>query len=197
MTDERESEAVAPPNLTLTTESVGIVRVGPLTIRPQRQIYALIIVLSTLAVGEDSGDPVGTAIAFLTAIMVAPLLAMMMAHAFSEAASRQIALGRRLTWRERRHLVRENTELVWVGVVFSILLVPFALTDMSVDEAVDTLSLIGLAALFAWGYVVGAHARLSRVRRVLMATSYALLGLLIILIEAAAHHLDEIVLVFD
>lgn len=180
------------PSESVATDEVGVVRIGPVVLRPQRQIYAVIIILATLAVVPESTQSVADSFFYLSGVIIAPLFALMMAHAFSEGAAIQIRFQRRLSWGERGHLFRENLGFVWVGLLFVLLLVPFALAGTSEDDAVSAVQMIGLAMLFGWGFVVATHARLSAWRRITMGIGYTVLGLLIILIEAIAHHLDEL-----
>lgn len=192
---EPEPESIqSTPSESVAEREIGTVRLGPLRLRPQRQIYAVIIILATLAVVPESTQSVEDSVLYLSAIIIAPMFALMMAHAFSEAAAMQIRLERRLAWAERRSLFRENLEFIWVGLLFALLLVPFTFAGTSEDDALSILQLFGLALLFGWGYVVAAHAKVGRWRRLSMGLGYAVLGLLIILIEAIAHHLDEVVI---
>lgn len=189
MTDEHTEITPEVTTKSVVEDRAYLVTVGPLSVHPKRQIYALIVVLATLSVIHLGGPLDAAAVGYVSAIIAAPMFALMMAHAYSEAASIQITCGRPLTWPERWHLLRDNFEFIWFGITFSLLLWPMVALRLDVDQAVDVLLLIGLCGLFGWGYTVGKRTGISLGRRFVMAMNYALLGLVVVVVEILAHHL--------
>lgn len=160
-------------------------RITVLGTDPFRAIYGTLMVMTALAVFED---PAPEASPWeLVAVIFVPLFALMAAHGFAEAAREQIALGRRLTWPERRHLMGENARFLLVGVGPVLLLSAAAMLGANVEDATALLLLLGTVTLFAWGWVVGRRINLGRLRTVLYASGFAALGLLVLALETALH----------
>ena len=79
--------------------------VGKIAFDPHRLIYATIILMVALAVyNQEAESWSGTPFMDLVVVVFAPLLALSLAHAFSDALDVQIRTGKRLSAKERRHL---------------------------------------------------------------------------------------------
>jgi hypothetical protein len=121
-------------------------------------------------------------------VLVAPLFALAMAHAFSEALDLQIRFHRRLNKHDRRHVFIVNMQYLYpcIGpVVFA-----FVATLLDWDVSVTTwIILIALfISLFWWGFYAGRRARLTVGRQLVFGTGYALLGLIVLVVELWMTH---------
>ena len=72
------------------------------------RLSALGDAILTTGVLEYWRQQAGLTFHVLTRLALAPVFALAMAHAFSDALDLQIRLGRRLTGRDRRHLLATN-----------------------------------------------------------------------------------------
>ena len=80
--------------------------VGRVAFDPHRLIYATIILMVALAVyNQEAESWSGTPFMDLVVVVFAPLLALSLAHAFSDALDVQIRTGKQLSAKERRHLL--------------------------------------------------------------------------------------------
>ena len=154
-----------------------------------RVIYATIILMTALAIYDEGHDPL-RAIPILTMFgtAVAPLFALAMAHAFSDALDLQIRNGRRLTGKDRRHLVAENLEYLYIAVPPLLLAAVLSLLGWGAEDVVALVQLLGMASLAMWGVLAARGARLSRWAQVRFATGYVFMGFIVIGVEQALTH---------
>ena len=83
--------------------------VGKIAFDPHRLIYATIILMVSLAVyNQEAESWSGTPFMDLVVVVFAPLLALSLAHAFSDALDVQIRTGKRSSANERRHPPRQE-----------------------------------------------------------------------------------------
>ena len=166
------------------------VRILGLSFDPHRLIYATIVLIATLSIYDDSSPAdfsTFTALA-LAAILIAPLFALAMAHAFSDALDLQITLGRRLTGHDRRHLLATNLEYLYIAI--PPLVVAFILGPSSIPpgQIIDVLILMGLFSLFFWGMFAARKAGLGRWGQIRFGINYTAMGLLIVVVELILTH---------
>jgi hypothetical protein len=92
-------------------------RVGPLVLDPHVLIYSTLMLLTAYALFDEGTELlVEGAWAGLIGITIAPLFALSMAHAFSDALDTQIRTGHRLTGAERRKIAADNLQYMYIGV---------------------------------------------------------------------------------
>jgi VIT1/CCC1 family predicted Fe2+/Mn2+ transporter len=164
-------------------------QVGFLTLDPHRIIYGTIILTTAYAIYDEGTEPLGAGPYFdMVALSFAPLFALAMAHVFSDALDLQIRHQRRLTGQDRRHLLVVNAQFLYVALPPLALMGALALLDWDANDAVAVAQVLGLASLFWWGYYAGRKAGVKPFRRWTFGLSYALLGLLVILVELLLTH---------
>ncbi|MDP1876633.1 MAG: hypothetical protein Q8M17_03620 [Actinomycetota bacterium] len=160
-----------------------------LVLDPHTLIYSTIILMTAYALyDEGSGTLVEGAALELAAIAVAPLFALMMAHAFSDALDFQIRYGRRLTRHDRWALLRKNVQYMYVAVPATLLLGLLTLLHWDADDGVALMLFLGLASLVMWGVFAGQKAGLGPWRQVSFGLSYGLMGLLVLIVELVIAH---------
>ena len=164
-------------------------RVGFLVLDPHALIYSTIMLMTAYALyDEGSAQLVEGAWAELVAIGVAPVFALAMAHAFSDALDLQIRYGRRLTRHDRRALFLHNLQYMYAVVPAVLILGVLTAFHWDADDAVNLLLLTGIASLFFWGAFAARKAKLGWVRQVTFGLSYGLMGFLVLIVELAITH---------
>ena len=111
-----------------------------------------------------------------------------MAHAFSDALDLQIRYQRRLTGADRRHLAASNLQYLYVAIPPMLLIVALGLLQWDANDIIGLVQVMGLLSLGWWGYYAGRKAKVSRLRRWTFAINYALMGLIVILVELGLTH---------
>ncbi len=124
----------------------------------------------------------------LVGIAIAPLFALTMAHAFSDALDLQIRYGRRLNGHDRRSLLAKNLQYMYIAVPPIVILAILAVLHVDANDAVDGILLLGIASLFFWGSFAARKARLGWLRQVTFGVSYGLMGVLVLIVELAITH---------
>lgn len=163
--------------------------VGPVRVDPRSAIYATIIMITALTVfDEGTGDMDWYMFRRVTGVLVAPLFALAMAHAFSEALDLQIRFHRRLTRHDRRHVFIVNMQYLYpcIGPVLFALVA--TLFGWGVDFTTWVILIAQFISLFFWGFYAGRRARLPIGRQLVFGSGYALLGLLVIVVELFLTH---------
>lgn len=164
-------------------------RVGPVSMDPHRIIYSTILLMTAYAIYDEGSDPLAVGpIVEIVGLSIAPLFALAMAHAFSDALDMQIRNGRRLTGHDRRHLLATNLQYLYVAIPPIILIVILAMLGWRADTIIAVAQLLGLASLGWWGYYAGRKAGVSRLRRWAFGINYALMGFLVIIVELILTH---------
>ncbi len=164
-------------------------RIGPIRVDPRAAIYATIIMITALTV-FDEGTGVMTWGMFreTVAVIVAPLFALAMAHAFSEALDLQIRFHRPLNRHDRRHVFILNLQYLYpcIGPVIFVLIAAIFSWDTEFTTWVILIAL--LLSLFWWGFYAGRRAKLSIGRQWIFAIGYSLLGLIVLIVELWMTH---------
>lgn len=164
-------------------------RIGPIRIDPRAAIYATIIMITALTVfDEGHGTMTWGMFRRTCGVLIAPLFALALAHAFSEALDLQIRFHRPLNKHDRRHVFIVNMQYLYP----CIWPVAFALiaTIFGWDAGFTTWTiLIALfITLFWWGFYAGRRAKLPVARQLVFGTGYALAGLIVLVIELIMTH---------
>lgn len=156
---------------------------------PHRLIYATIILIAALSIYEESDEALNTqTVLVLSAILIAPLFALTMAHAFSDALDLQIKLGRRLNGHDRRHVLFSNLEYMYVAVPPLLIALILGPTSIPGSDVIDLILLLGLISLFMWGVFAARKAGLKAWGQVRFGVNYAVMGLLIVIVELILTH---------
>jgi hypothetical protein len=160
-----------------------------LSFDPHRIIYATIMLMTAYALYDEGTDPFKRgSLVELFGVTIAPLFALAMAHAFSDALDLQIRNGRRLTGGDRRHLVWSNLEYLYVAIPPILLTVALALVGWAANDIVGLVQLLGVASLFMWGAFAARTAGLGRGRQFTFGFNYGLMGLIVIGVELLITH---------
>jgi hypothetical protein len=164
-------------------------RIGPISMDPHRVIYATILLMTTYAIYDEGTDPLKTGpVIEIVGLSIAPLFALAMAHAFSDALDLQIRNARRLTRADRWHLFGSNMQYLYVAIPPTIVILVLALFGIKANQIIGIVQLLGLVSLGWWGYFAGRMAGLSRHRRWIFAVNYSLMGLVVIIVELILTH---------
>jgi hypothetical protein len=153
-------------------------------------IYATIILIVTLtAAGDiDIDGRDGRGLVDLVAIVFFPLLALSMAHSFSDALDIQIRTGRRLVRADRIRLALDALQYLSVGVPVLIVGIVVSVAGGNIDLAVDIASDLYALSLIVWGVVAARAAGLGRWGQFRFGLVYGLLGLGIVVVEYIIVH---------
>lgn len=162
---------------------------GWFAIDPHVIIYSTLILLMAYAL-YDEGDEtlVLGKLLEIVGISIAPLLALAMAHMFSESLDLQIRYGRRLNRHDRRHLLRTNVQYLYVAIPPSLLLGVLAMLQWNAENAVGVMLLLGLVSLCFWGVYAARQAHLGPWRQASFGLGYGLMGLIVLVIELILTH---------
>lgn len=158
---------------------------------PHRLVYGTIILMTAFAIYDTTADAVQLgARPFITlvGVVVAPLFALTMAHAFSEALDMQIRRKRSLTPADRRHLVASNLQYLYLAIPPLALVLAMSLVHVHPATIVASVQTLGMISLFGWGIFAGVKAELSRPRALLMGVNYMLSGIVVIALELFLTH---------
>jgi hypothetical protein len=160
-----------------------------MTLDPHVLIYSTIILLTAYAIYDEGDGPLNDGRwAEVIGISLAPLFALAMAHAFSDALDLQIRYSRRLTRHDRLHVLRVNLQYLYVGIPPSILLIVLTLFDWGAEEAIGLMLALGLISLFMWGAYAARAARLPMWRRITFGLGYLVMGAFVLLVELILTH---------
>lgn len=156
---------------------------------PHRLIYSTIILIAALSIYSEGEERIDTHTGLvLSAVLLAPLFALTMAHAFSDALDLQIKLGRRLTGRDRRHVLMSNLEYMYIAVPPLLLTIILGPTSLPGDTIIDIIVWLGIVSLFMWGVFAARKAGLSAWAQVRFGINYAVMGLIIVIVELILTH---------
>jgi len=145
--------------------------------------------MTAYAIYDEGTEPLGPGPYLdMVALSFAPLFALAMAHAFSDALDVQIRYQRRLTGGDRRHVLAVNAQFLYVALPPLALMGVLALLGWDANDAVGLAQVLGIVSLFWWGYYAGRKAGVGRLRQWTFGVNYALLGLVVILVELLLTH---------
>lgn len=163
--------------------------VGPLYFDAHRVVYATIIMMTTYALYDEGTDPFGVLpLVEMFSMSIAPLFALAMAHAFSDAIDLQIRNGRRLDRHDRRHLVSTNLQYLYVAIPPMAVIVLLSLFHWAANDIVSFVQVLGIGSLAFWGVYAARKAGLGRWPQVRFAVGYGVMGIVIITVELILTH---------
>lgn len=147
-------------------------------------IYGQIVVTSMLAATalEGSLGPVA-----VLASVLATLLALWIAHVYSDLIARRVTSARRLGPGEVMGALTQEWPIVQAVVPAAVALLLAAVGVWSRDTAVDLALGAGVLSLFGWGLVIGRRSGLGWPRSCLWASLSGVLGLLVVGVELLVH----------
>jgi hypothetical protein len=164
-------------------------KLGRFQMDPHKIIYGTIMLMVGYALYDEGTDPLGTGpLIGLMAVSFAPLFALAMAHAFSEALDFQIRHARRLTWADRLRLFRENVTFLLIAIPPIIIMTALAALHWDANDIVGLIQVLGLLSLAFWGAYAARKAGLGGARQFTFAVSYGFMGLIVIAVELAITH---------
>lgn len=157
---------------------------------PHRIIYATIILMVTLtAAGDIDIDVIqGQGIGDLTAVVLFPLIALSLAHSFSDALDIQIRTGKRLVRAERLRLLRDAFQYVAVGLPVIIFGLIVSASGGSMKTVVEVGTDVYAISLVFWGVYAARAAGLGKWAQARFGLVYGILGTTIVIVEYAVMH---------
>jgi len=165
------------------------VRLGRLWMDPHQIIYGTIMLMVAYALYNEGSDPLGRGpLLELIAVSFAPLIALAMAHGFSEALDFQIRHSRRLGRYDRWRLVRENAKYLLIAIPPIILMTLLTILGWHANSIIELIQVLGLLSLAFWGAFAARKANLGRGRQFTFALGYGVMGALVIAIELLITH---------
>jgi hypothetical protein len=151
----------ARATIPMTTD---LVRTAARPIVIDRTVYGTITLCAVLIVYDGWAT---LKLLDVVVIIVGPVLAMSIGHAFASALARQAELGRSLTNAERLEAVRLASWFMLLAIVPAVLVVLIRLAGASLDTAVRVVIWLGAGSLGFWGGLAAYQAGL-RGRRVVL-----------------------------
>src|SRR4051794_36397721 len=133
-------------------------RVGRLNIRVDRLVYTTITLISVLIIYDGWNRLSFWGVLF---VILGPMLAIFLSHVFGAELGTRVALGRPLTWRERRVAFVEECRFLIILVPPVFLLIVLSIAGVSYSHIVEVIILVGVASLGLWGAVAGRRAGLT------------------------------------
>jgi hypothetical protein len=125
-------------------------RIGRLNIRVDRLVYTTITLISVLIIYDGWNRLTFWGV---LAVILGPMLAIFLSHLFGAELGTRVALGRPLTWRERRAAFVEECRFLIVLVPPVLILIALSLAGVSYSRIVQVIILTGVASLGVWGLV--------------------------------------------
>ena len=133
-------------------------RVGRLNIRVDRLVYTTITLISVLIIYDGWNRLTFWGV---LAVILGPILAIFLSHLFGAELGTRVALGRPLTWRERRAAFVEESRFLIILAPSVLILSLLRLAGVSYGRVVQVIILTGVASLGVWGGVAGRRAGLT------------------------------------
>ncbi len=149
-----------------------------------RTIYGTILVTALVAgLSEDDTIDAWQILVSVTATT----LVFWIAHVYAEVLSQRLAAGRSLSWRETEQALLSEFSMVQAGIPAALALALAALGVYSTDTGVTLAIGVGVAALFAYGIVLGHREGATRLQTLFAASLNGAFGLVIVALKAFVH----------
>lgn len=149
-----------------------------------RAIYGTILV--TALVAALSANEGWGAWQILVAVVVT-MVVFWTAHVYAEVLAQRLAIGRGLTWPEVRHSFGDELPMVAAAAPAAVALLGAAVGLYSRGSGTWLAVGFGVAALFAYGLLLGARERASAPRTLVTALVTGSFGLVIVVLKALVH----------
>jgi hypothetical protein len=156
-------------------------RISRLKIRVDRMIYTTITLLCVLIIYDGWEQ-----LQFwdVVAVIVGPSVAIFLGHVFGAGLGTRVALGRKLSRRERRAVFVEECRFLLVPVLPLTILVVLAIAGVSYTRIIQVIVMTGVLSLGFWGGVAGRRAGLTGWALVISIAYGLLVGGIILALQA-------------
>ena len=155
--------------------------IGPVEIRLERIVYATVVLMSVLAVYDGWAEL--TSFLGVAVVIVAPLVALGIAHLFSEGIEEHYHLQRALTVAEWRRLALGQLTILVAAVPSLVVLGIGWVSPLDERSTIGLLLWTGVVTLVALSLVAGRRAGIRGWRLAVAALSGGLVGLLVISLQ--------------
>ena len=162
-------------------EDPGRLRIGPVEVRLERVVYATVVLMSVLAV-YDGWAELATFLG-VAVVIVAPLLALAIAHMFSEVLEEHFRRQRPLTGAEWRQLALEQLTILAAAVPSLVILGLGWLSPLDPRSTIVVLLWTGVLTLVVITLVAAARAGVRGWRLAAAGVVGGALGLIVISLQ--------------
>lgn len=168
--------------------SAETLRIGPLRLSVATFIYGTILITVSLAVYEnDEPGPMSFTDALeIISVVVGTLAAVALAHVLADTAHAHIGAGHFPHRAEFARIWRLNLQYLYVAVVPVVVTLICCAVRTPADTPVEVNQLVGVLSLVGWGMLAGSA--VGRRSALLYGAAYGLLGVVIVVTEAALTH---------
>lgn len=149
-----------------------------------RTIYGTILITALVA-GLSENDDIDAWQILVSVTATATVF--WIAHVYAEVLSQRLAAGRSLSWAEIRRALDDEAPMLMAGIPAGLALALAALGFYTTDTGVTLAIGFGVAALFAYGVVLGRREHASRMQTFLGACLNGAFGLVIVALKAFVH----------
>jgi hypothetical protein len=156
-------------------------RIGPLEVRLERVVYATVVLMSVLAVYDGWAEL--TSFLGVAIVIVAPLVALGVAHLFSEVIEEHYRLQRPLTGAEWRRLSLGQLRILVAGVPPLVILGIGWLSPLDERRTIAVLLWTGVATLVVLSLVAARRAGIRGWRLAVAGLGGGLVGLIVISLQ--------------
>jgi hypothetical protein len=154
---------------------------GPVEIRLERVVYATVVLMSVLAVYDGWAEL--TSFLGVAVVIVAPLVALGIAHLFSEAIEEHYHLQRALTGAEWRRLALGQLKILVAAVPPLVILGIGWVSPLDERRTIAVLLWTGVATLVGLSLVAARRAGIRGWRLAVAGLSGGLVGLIVISLQ--------------
>jgi hypothetical protein len=165
-----------------------IVHLGPIRIEPRIIVYATIIQLTAFALLDTRSIEGRISWLNLLLISMGPMLALALAHTFSEVLDYHIRAGEHVSATTVRGVAVSNLQFLYVGLIPLLIAVILLPSDISMTGAVNIIFGIGIISLFGWGLVAARMAGRTLGRQLLFGLAYGIAGCIVVAMELILRH---------
>ena len=156
-------------------------RIGPVEVRLERVVYATVVLMSVLAVYDGWAEL--TSFLGVAVVIVAPLLALAVAHLFSEAIEEHYRLQRPLTRAEWRRLALGQLKILVAAVPPLVILGIGWISPLDERSTIAALLWTGVATLVVLSLIAARRAGIRGWRLGVAGLSGGLVGLIVISLQ--------------
>ena len=149
-----------------------------------RTIYGTILVTALVA-GLSENDDIDAWQILVSVTATATVF--WIAHVYAEVLSQRLAARRSLSWTEIRRALDDEAPMLMAGIPAGLALALAALGFYTTDTGVTLAIGFGVAALFAYGIVLGRREHATRMQTFLGACLNGAFGLVIVALKAFVH----------
>jgi hypothetical protein len=150
-------------------------------------IYGQILLLTILGV-ERNADGV-TAERVLIVVLTSQLV-FWLAHAYAETLGHQLSIEDRITRRRIREVMVREWPIAQSAAPTVVLMTLALLDVMGTATAIDIATGLAVVSLFGWGFAAARRSHDTLAHQLLVGSASAGLGLVIVALELAIHHLN-------